>query len=62
MTTLRKPMICPKCGATMNQHADKLIDHPRNHEEAKHVDAQVGGAILEIHQCPACGASATRFA
>ncbi len=44
------PMRCPECGATMNHHADKII----------YVDS--GEQVEEFHQCPACGAVASRAA
>jgi len=53
-----KAMICPKCGATMNEHAEKLID-PRNQEDA--VDTALGGVVYEVYACPKCGASASRM-
>ena len=54
-------MTCPKCGATMNQHAQKLID-PRSREEAARLDSALSGVVHEMHSCPACGASASRIA
>lgn len=56
-----EPMICPKCGATMNHHADKLAD-PRTQDEALRWDAMLAGVVQEMHACPACGANATRLA
>ena len=53
------PMICPKCGATMNRHADKLV---RPHRSDEALDPTLGGVIMEMHQCPACGAEASRIA
>jgi hypothetical protein len=54
------PMICTKCGATMNHHADKLVD-PRTSEQALRLDASLGGMVQEMHTCPGCGANATRM-
>jgi hypothetical protein len=48
-----------KCGAEMNHHADKLVD-PVGREEAARMDPALGGMILEIHGCPACGIVETR--
>ena len=59
--TDRKPMICPKCGAIMNEHAEKLLD-PRSREEAARLDSALRGVVHEMHTCPACGANASRFA
>jgi len=45
-------MICPECGAEMNQHALKIdygVDDPRR------FDAVFGGALKEVHTCPQCG-------
>ena len=49
-------MICPKCGAEMNHHADK-IDYASEDEP---VDTVFGGALKEIHTCPRCGHIETR--
>jgi ribosomal protein S27AE len=61
MSATSKAMICPKCGATMNWHADKLIQGSTA-KEARQADLGLGGAIVEMHSCPACGASASRLA
>lgn len=47
-------MRCPKCGAPMNHHADKLV-HPADAREAARLDPALGGVIQETHGCPACG-------
>jgi len=47
-------MRCPKCGAMMNHHADKLVE-PVDRRQAAHVDPALGGVVLETHGCPACG-------
>jgi ribosomal protein S27AE len=54
MAKRREPMICSKCGATMNHHADKLVD-PRDAREAAQVDPVLGGLLDEMHACPRCG-------
>jgi hypothetical protein len=54
-----KPMVCAGCGATMNHHAEKLIE-PRDAEEAARVDVRWGGTIEEVHECPGCGATQSR--
>ncbi len=46
----RQAMICPKCGATMNHHADKLSY------------GESGEYVEEFHACPNCGNSASREA
>ena len=52
-------MICPKCGAEMNHHADKLVD-PVTPEDRKHFNYTLSGMIEEMHSCPGCGAVASR--
>jgi predicted RNA-binding Zn-ribbon protein involved in translation (DUF1610 family) len=47
-------MICPKCGAEMNHHAEK-IDYLIPPDEADEVDAYFGGVLEEIYACPSCG-------
>ena len=54
-------MVCPKCGAEMNHHADKLI-HPVTAEDARNVNEILGGLIEETHCCAACGAVESRRA
>ena len=61
MSATSKAMICPKCGATMNRHADKLIQGPIP-KGARPADRGLGGTVLEMHSCPACGANASRLA
>ena len=46
-------MICPRCGAQMNLHAEK-IDYTGDEELAQTED-DLGGVLMEIHTCPACG-------
>ena len=58
--TATKAMICPKCGATMNRHADKVMQGPSG--QGLQADPALGGVLLEIHSCPACGANASRAA
>jgi ribosomal protein S27AE len=45
---------CPKCGAEMNRHAEKLV-HPESSAEARLMDAALGGLLEETHACPRCG-------
>ena len=47
-------MICDRCGATMNHHADKEIPAA--------ADASSSEVIEELHACPGCGAIASRRA
>ena len=53
-------MTCPKCGAEMNHHADKLVD-PVKSEDLKHVNPSLGGLVKETHACPRCGAVESRL-
>jgi ribosomal protein S27AE len=52
MTDARMPMRCPRCGATMNQHAEKLVLWAN---PAIPIDPALGGYIEEMHACPRCG-------
>jgi len=54
MAALHSRMRCPKCGAEMNRHAEKLV-YPGSAAEARGVDDILGGLIEETHACPACG-------
>jgi predicted RNA-binding Zn-ribbon protein involved in translation (DUF1610 family) len=53
------PMMCPACGATMNRHAEKLVERGDHAEKAQR-QAPFDGLILEGHACPGCGTTATR--
>jgi NAD(P)H-dependent FMN reductase len=55
------PMRCPRCGAAMNHHADKVLQSSGVADESS-VDPVLGGIAEELHSCPACGASASRRA
>lgn len=44
---------CPKCGETMNHHADKLV-HPAD-GDASTSESAFDGVIRETHCCPGCG-------
>jgi predicted RNA-binding Zn-ribbon protein involved in translation (DUF1610 family) len=45
---------CPRCGAEMNRHAEKLV-HPGSSAELRLVDPALGGILEETHACPVCG-------
>jgi len=49
-------MKCPGCGTPMNHHADKLIYET----SPARADDTIGGLVMELHQCPVCGKSASR--
>jgi ribosomal protein S27AE len=44
---------CPKCGAQMNRHAEKLVYGDSPGEPGR--DPQLGGWLEETHACPRCG-------
>jgi hypothetical protein len=46
------PLTCPRCGAAMNHHAEKLV---LTGEPDPRVDPDLGGYIRELHSCPGCG-------
>jgi len=53
-------MVCPKCGATMNHHAEKLVY--TGETRGPGVDPVLGGVMEEMHACPRCGYVASRRA
>ena len=59
MAETKTKMICPDCGAEMNQHAEKLIE-PTTAEEARRLDPELGALVEEFHTCPKCGKGAAR--
>lgn len=48
-------MICPKCGAEMNRHAEKV-----DSAGTDGFDSELGGVLMEFHTCPSCGFVAER--
>ena len=60
MADTSNKMICPKCGDTMNHHADKVIYSGETDPRAG-IDPELGGLIEETHNCPGCGAIASRI-
>lgn len=44
-------MVCPKCSAQMNHHANKL-DYTTALTELDTVDPDFGGILAEVHTCP----------
>ena len=54
-------MICPRCGAEMNHHADKLLRIVES-EAGGEIDFSLGGVLEEFHTCPNCGYSDSRHA
>jgi ribosomal protein S27AE len=57
MTGPQTPMRCPRCGTTMNHHAEKLI---LSVNRAIPIDPALGGYIEEMHACPRCGSIESR--
>jgi hypothetical protein len=47
-------MLCPKCGKTMNHHADKLVA-PATQDDINAMDETLGGIVQETHACAGCG-------
>ena len=45
---------CPKCGAEMNRHAEKLV-YSDSAADTRLIDPALGGLIEETHACPRCG-------
>ena len=43
-------LLCPRCGARMNLHAEK-VDRGADPANA---DADLDGVVAEFHTCPAC--------
>jgi ribosomal protein S27AE len=60
MANTAMKMRCPRCGAEMNHHGDKLVYTPGGAED-HNVDSGLGGRLEEFHTCPRCGASASRL-
>jgi predicted amidophosphoribosyltransferase len=54
MTTTPAPILCPRCGAPMNPHAEKPCE-PLTREEAEAAARTLGYVIEAVHQCPKCG-------
>jgi predicted RNA-binding Zn-ribbon protein involved in translation (DUF1610 family) len=61
-------MICPRCGAKMNHHCDKLVysgrplPHDASEIDTTEIEPLSRGLITEFHACPNCGAAASRNA
>ena len=52
-------MICPKCGAEMNHHCDKLV-YASDLQGTARMDEGLGGVLEEFHTCPKCAGVASR--
>ena len=56
---MQKPkLICPACGAEMNQHAFKIEYGTDDRTD----DASFEGTLEEVHTCPKCGDTELRKA
>ena len=51
-------MKCPKCGADMNCHAQKIV-HGMSADSAESEANSSNANLLEFHACPKCGAAAS---
>ena len=50
---------CPRCGAGMERRGE-MLDCAAGLAEPWAVDPDLGGVLLEVHQCPTCGGVAAR--
>jgi predicted RNA-binding Zn-ribbon protein involved in translation (DUF1610 family) len=53
MPSATERLRCPRCGAQMNRHAEKLVYGHISGSPAD--DALLGGHLEETHACPGCG-------
>lgn len=49
----KEKMKCPACGASMNNHAEKVSFD--TDERRYKPDPEFGGIVEEVHTCPKCG-------
>ena len=54
-------MECPRCGAQMNHHADKVVT-PVTDQEHAHADETFDGVVKQAYLCPSCGHDEFRVA
>ena len=47
-------MICPRCGAQMNHHADK-VDVSSVRDGLTATDRTLDGILQNVYACPNCG-------
>lgn len=52
-------MKCPKCGADMNFHAEKIV-YGLSSDSAEPASDGFNASLQELHACPRCGAAASR--
>jgi len=49
----KKKLKCPKCGAEMNNHAEKISYEMGS--GGHRPDADLGGIVEDVYACPGCG-------
>ena len=49
----RERIKCPRCGAQMNRHAEK-VDYSAARDRMDSLEKELGGVITEFHTCPGC--------
>jgi len=59
MTVVSPKMQCPKCGAEMNCHAEKVV-YGVSTGGAEGEGDWFNASLQEFHACPRCGAAASR--
>ena len=47
------PLTCPRCGAGMNRHAEK-VDYGAEAPRLSADGVAFGGTLMEFHTCPGC--------
>jgi hypothetical protein len=50
---IRERIQCPRCGASMNRHAEK-VDYSATRDRMDPLEQELGGVISEFHTCPGC--------
>jgi ribosomal protein S27AE len=56
MSAVPGKMICPRCGAEMNHHGNKIVFGDGENARTETSDDE----LLEFHECPVCGTSSSR--
>jgi hypothetical protein len=49
----RARIACPRCGAPMNRHAEK-VDYSQPPPAGDSFQSGLGGTVTEFHTCPVC--------
>ncbi len=58
-TVVVTKMKCPKCGADMNFHAEKIV-YGLSTDNAESETDWFNASLQEFHECPRCGAAVSR--